>query len=585
MDDFYDPESEIVAIKSIFPDIVEIVNVSSRISVRIFDDVRIIFTLKSSPVPNIKICASTQPPKFSKLLKSRLSDVCEEHPGMPLLYNLIDAAQQFYDEWESREYSDDEEYSFDLNAYLSPVRKRLGIEDLPNDVLVDILEWLSPSDRLNAEGVNSRWRKLAKDHSWAKCSSISISDFSSVDPGWKMPIKFLTDVLFARCGRFVDQIDFRGLFTYPDAEIMDYLFSYLPNLQHIHTRCTDKVSPLIAQRYPELKSLILDVRSNMTPGSVQTIFQGCRDMEFLLLYNAFTFDSDTVLDIPPRLKYLQFQNCRENWVELVLAQIGNTRYGPNPVQLESLDLDSESLDAVQFKNVVKNCSRLKYLSVSLYGLSDWNQFAAHTKNLANLRVLELSLGSKNLETWPNTLIQLVSEKCVSLEHISLKYLRFPYECVKIKSLAVLADLPNLCSVSITCLDAWRNKVADLFEQLSLSGKLKYFSTNVLLPLKVVCRALQNCPNLTHLSCAPYKTPAHCYKEIVLALDRIHGPHTAPDASQQNSIRHINFFGDNNIYKNILEHPWVRFDEIPPSEIVNKVKFGSVSCSMNFATCA
>ncbi|KAI1709597.1 f-box-like domain-containing protein [Ditylenchus destructor] len=570
MEDPYDPESEIVAIKAIFPDIVDIVNVSSRISVRIPEDVRIIFTLKSSPVPNIKICASTQPPKFSKLLKSRLSDVCEEHPGMPLLYNLIDAAKQFYDEWESRDYSDDEEYSYDLNAYLRPVRKRLEIEDLPKELLVEILEWLSPSDRINAERVNSRWRKLAKDHSWAKCSSISVRDFSSVDPSWKLPIKFLTDVLFARCGRFVDQIDFRDLFTWPDADIMDYLFSYLPNLQHIHTRCTVKISPLLAQRYPELKSLILDVRGGMSPAGVQTIFRGCQDLEFLLLYNAdmYSFDAPTVLDIPPRLKCLQFQNCRYNWVELVLEQIGNTRYGSNPVQLESLDLDSESLDAIQFKNVVKNCTRLKYLSVSMYCLEDWHQFAAHTRNLANLRVLELFFGSKESDLWPNKLIQLVSEKCMSLEHISINYKRYPYDSVEVKNLAVLADLPKLCSVSIIWPD--RNKVGPLFEQLSISGKLKYFSTNVMLPLTMVSKALQNCPNLTHLSCAPYNKPEFAYKEVIKALDKAHGPHTAPDASQQNSIRHINFYGHNRTYNYILEHPWAKFDEIPPSEIVNKV---------------
>ncbi|KAI1712644.1 protein IMPACT like protein [Ditylenchus destructor] len=89
----YSFNSEIEAVKAIFPDEVEVES-SSRICVICANDARILVTLQR-PVPLFEIFASSMSGKRKAKLMQTLKDICEEHQDEPVLYTIVEAVMQF----------------------------------------------------------------------------------------------------------------------------------------------------------------------------------------------------------------------------------------------------------------------------------------------------------------------------------------------------------------------------------------------------------------------------------------------------------------------------------------------------------
>jgi len=149
---------------------------------------------------------------------------------------------------------------------------------------MQIFECLPPLDRLRIEQVSKRWNQLAKQSSWSKYRLVLVEDFPGAEKRENrtstvcfafFSLVFFTvsvffdsylfnlfqvkmlKVLFIRCGRFIQDIDFHDFRVLGDSAIP--FFPMLPNLQCISVQGVSEqwLSIPMKGSYKKLKSLTL----------------------------------------------------------------------------------------------------------------------------------------------------------------------------------------------------------------------------------------------------------------------------------------------------------------------------------------
>uniref|UniRef100_A0A915DFS8 F-box domain-containing protein n=1 Tax=Ditylenchus dipsaci TaxID=166011 RepID=A0A915DFS8_9BILA len=560
MDNLYSIEEEIKAVSAIFPDLVNIINPKSTISINLNETTDVLVTLQSRSDPKIEIFAPAFSSRFSKKFQKKLLDICAEYPDEPNLYYLV------YDEEDSD--PEDVLLSFQVTPNELRAKQACSIEKLANELLIEIFEWLPPEDRLQAELVSHRWRKLTKDYSWSKYCSIFIEDFSFLRyEEDNVKLRFLTKILIPRCARFTKEIDFRELCN---GRAIAKLTCLLPNLQHIilEDRHAYEAFTQITERYPTIKSVVLERLQH--EDNLLDILVSCPELEFIGLLNCRHPFQNTPANFPmsPFLKRLEIENCDYTYALKLLTQVAESS-----IYLESLRVTELAAEKINFNQVAKYGNRLKYLSLVLNTKESWGCFQSQLHRLSKLQVLELDLRSLDCEKWPNELIKQVAKTCVELQHLTV----FACKCADIKDIGALAELSELYSVKFYGL--LKCRITHLFERLVAGEKLRYFHTDTTLPLKSVCKALTKCPDLTDICSGPYTSTVFAYKEVMKALDGIHDRHKPPLADDKH-ICWIDFGTDRR--EQLPTHAWARFAKKRENKVVQNAAYGSLSCSRRFA---
>uniref|UniRef100_A0A915CXX2 Uncharacterized protein n=1 Tax=Ditylenchus dipsaci TaxID=166011 RepID=A0A915CXX2_9BILA len=190
-----------------------------------------------------------------------------------------------------------------------------------------------------------------------------------------------------------------------------------------------------------------------------------------------------------------------------------------------------------------------------------NDFVQLVEKLLHLEALELDIFAGTGQTWTDELFEVISHKCPGLKHFGLNL--FYDSTVKDEKFALLASLPNLCSVQVhSRCRAARIPILMLFEKLSLSGRLQYFNTSEVLFPEDVCQGLMRCRNLTQIFCGRDELrrdqQQKGFDSVLATLRIIHEGEQLPAAASDARILHTNF--GKRSKKNYKHHPWVWFYE-------------------------
>uniref|UniRef100_A0A915CUD9 Uncharacterized protein n=1 Tax=Ditylenchus dipsaci TaxID=166011 RepID=A0A915CUD9_9BILA len=214
-----------------------------------------------------------------------------------------------------------------------------------------------------------------------------------------------------------------------------------------------------------------------------------------------------------------------------------------------------------------------------------NDFIQLAEKLLHLKALKLDVFDDTEETWTDMLFEVIVCKCPRLKHFGLSL--FYASKVSSEKLALLAGLPNLCSIQLhSYSSAGPIPISTLFQKLPLSGQLQYFNTNGVLVLEDVCQALVRCENLTRIFCGQSEVEEdqqrECFDLLLSTLEIIHEGQQLPATPNDGRILHTNFGNHNK--KNFPHHPWVRFYEnhgrFPPSKVREEVYLAGVSSKPN-----
>uniref|UniRef100_A0A915DUC6 FBD domain-containing protein n=1 Tax=Ditylenchus dipsaci TaxID=166011 RepID=A0A915DUC6_9BILA len=228
--------------------------------------------------------------------------------------------------------------------------------------------------------------------------------------------------------------------------------------------------------------------------------------------------------------------------------------------------------------------RLKYLALKLcqYVIGGFIQLSW---KITRLQALELYIFDQTKGNWTDELFEVIVSNCPNLRHFAFHLLEENH--VNGDKLALLASLPNLCSVHIRSgVSTGRVPVWTLFRKLSLSGRLKYFYTDEALFVKDVCEALDQCRYFTNIYCSRRddEQQTEVFHQMLTTLDKIHEGEPIPATVNDERILHICFGGSRK--DKLPKHPWAKFyaDELDiflsvplsASRVREQIRFGVVS---------
>uniref|UniRef100_A0A915DW77 Ubiquitin-like protease family profile domain-containing protein n=1 Tax=Ditylenchus dipsaci TaxID=166011 RepID=A0A915DW77_9BILA len=484
------------------------------------------------------------------------------------------------------------------------------IEDLSDNELILIFEWLRAGDLLTVEQVSHRWNRLARNRSWSKMKIFGSSQFAPIfRKGAKRratlveaPRKLTAaklKTIFERCGRHLLELNFEKFEVCLQPKDFE-LLSMTSNLTHLNLSgvlLKENALELIAKHlHSTLKSVYLsgkvvlnfsDYFAQDGMGSlITTFFKQCSGIEFLHMSKVeITYESpQPVYTLPDALKYLQMDDSF-NYNLFLKAAVDNPA------------IDLRVVDSSHFHGLNTTLETLNYLSKMPNSCESLEEVAPLFAALKNLRGI-------SLERVDSQIISSIVSNCRQLEHLSLtRNGSAGGESLK-DSLIKLANLPNLRSVSLNYLTSSEhdeeyfsdqsndsnednnNAVNDisnydkcdvyerLLEALAMTGVLESLEIVdcIELDMETVCQLLKSCPKLNSIYVDIKSKLA--YPTLFETMDEIRGKDTKPKNRFDPRILHIKQWS----IPGKRRHEWVRFyeDDVPCFRIAQEIRLGVLS---------
>ncbi|KAI1703194.1 hypothetical protein DdX_15026 [Ditylenchus destructor] len=449
-----------------------------------------------------------------------------------------------------------------------------SLDCLDSFVLKGLFEKLMPMDRLRAEMVSRRWRRIAKNHSWSSYRSLQYAHFSEDDLDNSQK---LLDCLLPRCMQFVQEVNLFGsqvpvsLFVINEKQTWEsVLFRALPSLTNLRHLAFDTRRMYyrlfgVAERWPtdwlaNIKSLHV---MNIMNSCINSLCNRLPNLQVLRLDHNYDFYYPEWTIVPRSLKWV-IQSYRETEYQSALLQ----RAIIDDVSIEYLEMACvlENSNIARFAEYVP--TSLCYLTFTI-GEDNRNSINGMLCTLIYLRALKITILDPCDLSTANQVLDTIATCMPNLEHLEfLSTHKMPLDGEKIIGLSRLA---RLSSVSFL----FKHKdvapaICRLFEVLTERGSLKYFVSRSAIPIPILCRAIKSCRGLQTLFC--WNRPA-VGMDIFDTLDEAHAFEAPPDDPEDERILHLCLGGRNRAKRN--DHPWAKFytdfEYLPPSKVAQRIR--------------
>ncbi|KAL3119013.1 hypothetical protein niasHT_003796 [Heterodera trifolii] len=381
-----------------------------------------------------------------------------------------------------------------------------SINDLANETMSLIFQYLPPNERVRIERVCRRWCFVSRELSWYNQKTFLL-DGQELAQNFDLTFgKYIS--LIGRCGRHLHELKLKGMYS-RKVFVGDQLWSYVSNLRHLcfdDTRTSSDSVKVIAAQLPNLKSVAFSDIDWSCSSNLNVFLSKAK-----LIFLRFPVDKFperlTFSALPHTLRILNicarrtenFYSNRKTARIIEILQLAAI-YCP---ALSVLMLPIEFQAGERILDEVGRFNRLFYLRLSLR-ISDASLFDAFLDRIGT------QLKALLLETVDGKILQIIAKHCPNLEHISFDFYPCSNSFRHFSALQAVLKLPRLRSVSIGFIREISSKksaalcahILSMFRELVSREELEYLqiSREFPLPMSFIAELCRRNSKISKISC-------------------------------------------------------------------------------------
>lgn len=189
----------------------------------------------------------------------------------------------------------------------------ITINQIPDDILIKIFQYLHPHQRVRIERVSKNWNRLSL-YSWTK-----FHIFNRIHVPPKRELEFLKPIaglksILSRCGPYLKRVDFGSNCNlgYLNCDILSFVNQYCPNVENIkiHDELVTNFSLAnLAQKCLNLHSFTFETFFSCQNGLISLLSCSRQLVSLDLIPADLNIPINCLQNLPHRLKHLNLFDC------------------------------------------------------------------------------------------------------------------------------------------------------------------------------------------------------------------------------------------------------------------------------------